>query len=182
MRALVEVASQAWWLLEPGIGDVNRVRRLQMLCYRSAVEGEKTAKAMGLASDEYHYYAETKTQVASYSEQLRLEIPRVDRSKGYAVYECGSERLPTSSYRVRAMFDDVDLPSVYPHFSRYSHGDPFVLWREFALTAAYDAEPRYSPVINEGSFRNAVTVASYALHPPGSPPLTCPASGSTSRV
>jgi hypothetical protein len=166
VRALVEVASQAWWLLEPGIGHVNRVRRLQALRYRSAVEGEKTAKAMGLAADEYHLYVETEAQVARYSEQLQLEIPRVDGSKGYTVYECGSERLPTPSYRVIAMFDGVDLPSVYRHFSGYSHGDPFVLWREFVLTAAGDTGPRYSPVINEDSFKGVVAVASYGLHPP----------------
>jgi hypothetical protein len=40
-RALVEVASQAWWLLEPGIGHANRVRRLLALRCRSAREGEK---------------------------------------------------------------------------------------------------------------------------------------------
>jgi hypothetical protein len=33
-RALVEVAGQAWWLLEPGIGHVGRLERPQILRYR----------------------------------------------------------------------------------------------------------------------------------------------------
>lgn len=166
VRALVEVASQAWWLLEPDIGHVNRVRRLQALRYRGAVEAENAAKADGLSPDEYHLYAETKLQVHKYSEELQLELPRLDKSKGYRVYECGDQRLPTARYRVEQMFSGVDLPSVYPVFSGYSHGETYALWREFVLAAADESQTRYGPVLNEDSFRGVVAVAAYALHPP----------------
>jgi len=164
-RALAEVASQAWWLLEPDIGHVNRVRRLQALRYRGAVEVENAAKADGLSPDEYHLYAETKLQVEEYSDQLQLERPRLDTSKRYPIYECGGQRLPTARYRVEQMFSAIDLSSVYPVFSGYSHGETFALWREFVLMAAESSQLRYSPVLNEDSFRGVVSVASYALHP-----------------
>jgi hypothetical protein len=64
------------------------------------------------------------------------------------------------------MFADIDLPSVYPIFSGYSHGELFALLREFEQTVRGDLGPRYRSVTNETSFLGAVAVASYALHPP----------------
>jgi hypothetical protein len=97
-RALVEVASQTWWLLEPDIGHVRRVRRLQTFRYRSALEGEKAAKADGATADEYWTYTETTAQVEQCSRDLALETPYVDRSKRWPVYVCCTERLPTASW------------------------------------------------------------------------------------
>ncbi|HEV2403428.1 MAG TPA: hypothetical protein VGS08_04455 [Candidatus Saccharimonadales bacterium] len=65
------------------------------------------------------------------------------------------------------MFKSIDLPSVYPVFSGYSHREPFALWREFELAMDGTQQLCRNPTINEQSFRNAVGVASYALHPPG---------------
>lgn len=38
-RAVAEVCSQAWWLLESKVGARGRVERLQCLRFRSAIEG-----------------------------------------------------------------------------------------------------------------------------------------------
>lgn len=166
VRSLVEVASQAWWLLEPGIGHVNRVRRVLALRYRSATEGEKAAQADAIPLDEYHLYTETKAQVEEHAQELGLELPGVDNSKPWRVYFCGSERLPTHGYRVRQMLKDIDVPSVYNIFSGYTHGELFTLWREFELAAIGTQQLGRNPMINEQSFRNAMGIASYALHPP----------------
>src|SRR6266851_5122 len=156
VRALVEVASQAWWLLEPDIGHVRRVRRVQALRYRSAVEGEKAAHADGVPPDEYSHYTETKAQVEHYAQALGLEAPGIDTSKPWRVYVCGSERLPTASHRVKELLKDIDLPSVYSIFSGYSHGELYTQWREFEL--AMDGTQQFcgNPTVNEQSFRNAV--------------------------
>jgi hypothetical protein len=166
VRALVEVASQAWWLLEPGIGHVKRVRRVQALRYRSAVDGEKAARADELSPDEYHIYTETKAQVEQYAQALGLEDPGIDTSKPWRVYVCGSERLPTASHRVKELLKDIDLPSVYSIFSGYSHGELYTQWLEFELDMDGTQQLCRNPIINEQSFRNAVGIASYALHPP----------------
>jgi hypothetical protein len=91
----------------------------------------------------------------------------VDRSKQWTVYVCGSERLPTPRKRVEMLFSGIDLPSVYPVFSGYSHGEVFALLRDFELLAQGDLGTHYRSVVNEDSFKGAVAVASYALYPPG---------------
>lgn len=166
-RALVEGASQSWWLLEPEIGHVKRVARSVVLRYRSACEGEKAATADGVSADKHPDYTETKAQVEQYANGLGLGGLSVDRSKGWIVYVCGNERLPTASWRVKKLFSGIDLPSVYPIFSGYSHGEVFTLLRDFESPARGNVGMHYRAVVNEDSFKGAVAVASYALYPPG---------------
>jgi hypothetical protein len=166
-RALAEAASQAWWLLEPGIGHVKRVARPVALRYRSACEGEKAATADGVPADEHPGYTETTAQVEQYAHALDLGRPSVDRSKPWTVYVCGTERLPTASWRIKELFSGIDLPSIYPVFSGYSHGELFALLRDFELLTHGDLGMHYRAVVNEESFKGAVAVASYALYPPG---------------
>ena len=166
-RALAEAASQAWWLLEPGIGHVKRVARSVALRYRSACEGEKAATADGVPAEGHPGYTETKAQVEQYAHALGLGSLSVDRSKPWTVYVCDSTRLPTASWRVNELFSGIDLPSVYPVFSGYSHGELFALLRDFELLARGDLGLHYRSVVNEDSFKGAVAVASYALYPPG---------------
>lgn len=165
-RALVELASQAWWLLEPDIGHVSRVERMIAIRFRSAREGEKTASADGVPVEVHHTYTETTKQVAEYAKGLGLQAPRVDTSKPWRVFVCGNEMLPTASWRIKEMFADIDLPSVYALFSGYSHGELFALLREFERTVRGDLGTHYRSVTNQKSFIGAVAVASYALHPP----------------
>lgn len=162
-RALVEVAGQAWWLLEPGIGHVGRVERLQILRYRNAVEGQRSAEADGVPETAYGEYTETTVQVEGYSRRLGLAVPAW--SKDDRTYICGNERLPSATGLVRGLFDKVDVPSVYNLCSGYAHGHPFALWREYAEEVV-DGALRYRPLVNDESFKGAVAMASYALYPP----------------
>ncbi len=75
-RALVDVASQAWWLLEPEIGHVARVCRHEVVRHRSAVEGQRAAKADGLAEADYRVYTETTGQLEERSRALNLPEPQ----------------------------------------------------------------------------------------------------------
>ena len=163
-RALVEVAGQVWWLLEPGIGHVGRVERLQIVRYRSAVEGQRAAKADGVPEAAYDQYTETTAQVEAYSRKLGLAVPAW--SKADRTYVCGNEKLPSATCLVRGLFDKVDVPSVYNLYSGYTHGHPFALWREYTEEVVGNAL-RYRPLVNEESFKGAVAIASYALYPPG---------------
>jgi hypothetical protein len=159
-RALVEVAGQVWWLLEPGIGHVGRIERLQILRFRSAVEGQRAAEADGLPAAMYGQYTETTAQVEDSSRRLDLVVPAW--SKRDRAYICGNEQLPSAASLVRGLFDMVDVPSVYNLYSGYAHGHAFALGREHVQDSM-----SYQPLVNEDSFKGAVAVASYALYPPG---------------
>lgn len=162
-RSVAETASQAWWLLESGIGGKRRVQRLQALRFRSACEGEKAAKVDGAIADQYGRYTETTQVVESYSQTLGLDVPRRDGR----VYVCGEERLGTPSHRVPAMFADVDVPSVYNLQSGYPHGELFALRQGFELTDEGARFPHARPLQSAEAFTAAVAVASYSLYPPG---------------
>jgi hypothetical protein len=162
-RSLAEMASQAWWLLEPEIGCAQRVRRLQALRYRSASQGEQAARADGAERHEYHYYTETTDEVEQYSRALGLEVPSRDKF----VYVCGEERLETASRRVVAMFADVDVPSVYNLYSGFPHGELFALQQGFEVSGESDGLRYFRPVLTNDAFKGAVAIASYALYPPG---------------
>jgi len=161
-RSLTEMTSQAWWLLDPGIGHIGRVRRLQALRYRSADEGQRAAAADGVPEDERYLYTETISQVGEYSRRLDLEAP----SKDGRVYVCGSERLRSASRRVKYMFGEVDVAGVYNLYSAFSHGELFALWQGFEKTTEGSQHIHYRPAVNEESFKGAVAVASYALYAP----------------
>lgn len=162
-RALAEVAGQAWWLLEPGIGHVGRVERFQLLRFRSAVEGERAASADGVPDADFGRYTETTTHVQDHSRRLGLAVP--DWSKRDRVYACGNEQLPSALSLVRGLFEKIDVPSVYNLYSGYAHGHSFALGREHAQEATDVLG--YQPLVNEDSFKGAVAMASYALYPPG---------------
>ncbi len=155
-RALVEVASQAWWLLEPDIEHVNRVERMIAMRYRSARQGEKTAIADGVPVEAHPTYTETTKQVAEYAKGLGLQAPRLDSSKPWQVLVCGNERLPTASWPIKEMFADIDLPSVYSLFSGCSHGkvcpEPAVA---FVTKKGYDYGYGYGFIRSESAARSS---------------------------
>lgn len=162
-RALVEIVSQTWWLLEPEIGHLKRVRRLQALRYRSAVEGQLAASADGIPEEDHHLYTETTAQVEKYSQSLDLEVPYKD---GY-VCVCGTERLKSPSRRINDMFKEVDVPSVYNIYSGFSHGELFALWQGYEIGTDDRQADYYLPAINELSFQGAVSMVTYALSAAG---------------
>ncbi len=160
LRPLVEVASQAWWLLEPEIGAVARVARMQAVRYRSAVEGERVAKMMEVPENQVHLHTERVQQVADYSRGLGLDVPGKD---GYA-YVCAGERLPTPTYRVQQMFAEVDVPGVYNLYSGFTHGELFALWQAFEPGPRIDGHLHYFPAVAEEAFGGVVAVAAWTLY------------------
>lgn len=160
-RSLVETANQAWWLLDPQIGFIDRVRRLQALRWRSALEGERAAEADGASPDQYASYTDTLANVERDSRELGLEIPE---RAAHGVYVCGTQRLPTPSCRVPQMFAAVDVPSVYNLFSGFTHGELFALRRVFEPADIEGYAIRRKATSDEELFKGAVAVAVYALN------------------
>jgi hypothetical protein len=160
VRPLVEVGSQAWWLLEPGIGAVARVERMQAVRYRSAEQGERVVKAMGIPAEEYHLHIETTERVLDYSRKLGLAPP----TKSGLAYACGSQRLPSPTYRVQMMFTEIDVPGIYNLYSGFTHGELYALWQAFEPGPRIDGHLHYFPAVAPEAFRGAVAVISWALY------------------
>jgi hypothetical protein len=163
-RSLVEVVSDAWWMFDPEVSYVQRVQRLLAVRHRSAIQGERAAKADDAPAGRY---GETQNEVEEYSRMLGLDAPGMER---WGVFVCGSQRLPTATARVRQMFADVDVPSVYNLYSGFSHGELFALERAFERQAGIKPDqPMYwQPITDEEVLKGAVSVAAYALNQAGS--------------
>lgn len=156
-RSIAEVCSQAWWLLESGVGARGRVERLQCLRLRSAIEGERAAEADGIDRADWPRYTETQAQVREYSRKLGLAEPRRD---GY-VHVCGSQRMPSVSRMVPAMLSEVGVEGAYNIHSGFAHGEIFALWQGFGHS---DDGRLIRPVVNERTLQGAVAVAARALY------------------
>lgn len=104
--------------------------------------------------------------MAAYAQALGVGAPSIDRSKSWTVYVCGTERLSTATWLVKELFSGVDLASVYPIFSGYSHGELFALLREFELVSQGNFGAHYRGIVNEDTIKGAVAVAAYALYSP----------------
>lgn len=158
-RSIAEVCSQAWWLLEPGVGARGRVERLQCLRLRSAIEGERAAEADGIEQADWHEYTETQSQVAEFSRKLGLDNPQRD---GYALV-CGCQPMPSVSRNVAAMLSDVGVEAAYNIHSGFAHGEIFALWQGFE----HSGDRRLiRPVVKEPTLEGAVAVAVRALYCP----------------
>jgi Family of unknown function (DUF5677) len=159
-RALVEAASQTWWLCEPGIGVRRRVMRMAALRHRGAINGEQAAHNDGVAEHDYSRYTETISQVTAWAAELGL--PK-QAKEGYA-YVCGGERLPSASRRVADMLANLDIPSLYNLYSAYPHGEIFALRRGFeVIDDGHGFHVR--PIPDEEGLRGAVAVAGFTLAP-----------------
>lgn len=100
--------------------------------------------------------------VEDYSRSLGMAVPARQRRS----YVCGTQQLPPISRRVIDMFREIDVPSVYGHYSAFSHGDVSALQQGFQETRAPDGHRFYRPVIDEDTIKGAVAAASWALYPP----------------
>lgn len=157
-RAAAEVCSQAWWLLEPGVGARGRAERLQCLRLRSALEGEQAAKADGIDEADWHEYTERQELVHEYSRKLGLDDPRKDR---YA-FVCGTQGMPSVSRNVAAMLSDVGVEGAYKFHSGFAHGELFALWQGFERGNGR----LLRPVIKAGTLQGAIAVAARSLYCP----------------
>jgi hypothetical protein len=125
VRAALEAAAQAWWLLEPGIGGRSRVARLYVLRRSSASRLEQTAQKMDLASAA-GYGAEVQQLDALYQDQLGL-APTLS-SKGNWV---GCEKQMAFDYttRVKAFMEQIGQDPAAGPYAYYCGASHAELWR-----------------------------------------------------
>jgi hypothetical protein len=162
LRSIVDAASQAWWLLEPDIGLVARVRRMQAIRFRNASQGEWVARKLKIPLEEFRHYTETTEQVAEFSRRLSLEEP----SRRKDAYMCGDQELPRPMSRASAIFADVEALTVFDLYLSFMQGELFSLWQAFEPGPALEGRLEHHLVIDEDAFLAAVAVISRALQAP----------------
>jgi len=116
-RSALEAASQAWWLLEPGIGAQRRVARLLLVRAGSARRLEETAKVLGFVPGDY---GETAEAVRRYGADLGLELVSVDGGKRWV---CGVDELPGYTARARDFERALRAVGSYSIYSGAAHAE-----------------------------------------------------------
>ena len=121
-RAAMEAGSQAFWLLEPGIGARRRVARFMLI---RAVGAQRRAEEVtrtdpGQAS----LYGETPEQAAEVAAHygLACEYRPYRRGRG-GEWWCEDDKLPGYTERNRMLEDAMLTPAAYSIYSAALHAD-----------------------------------------------------------
>jgi hypothetical protein len=126
-RAGVEAASQAWWLLEPGVGARNRVVRLFLLYRASARALDGVAQQLPpLSSPPPGTYGAAVSQLdARFVTDLGI-APVTGAGNARAPLACEGQTLPGYTKRAKQFADDLDIKGIYSYYSGGAHVE---LWR-----------------------------------------------------
>lgn len=116
-RSALEAGSQAWWLLEPGIGAQRRVARFLLVRARSARAVQDTAKTLGVKPGDY---GETVATVLEHAAALGFEL--VSAGKGRR-WSCGVDELPSYTARARAFEQALRTRGSYGIYSGSAHAE-----------------------------------------------------------
>jgi hypothetical protein len=138
-RAAIEAASEAWWLAEPSVGALVRVRRLQLIRFASAENLEKTVRELGRtepASD----FGETTPDVIAECTNLGISTPT---RSGRGPLTCDGEKLPSYTARAKEFLNAMGAPGVYAIYSGTAHAEIYAMYRSFQQTGTAGGEPRF---------------------------------------
>jgi hypothetical protein len=116
-RAALEAGSQAWWLLEPGIGAKRRVGRLLLIRMRSACAVRDTSRQLGVHPADY---GETVEIVRQQAGALGLELVSADGARRWS---CGVDELPSYTARARAFEQALRTCGSYGIYSGSAHAE-----------------------------------------------------------
>jgi hypothetical protein len=147
VRAAMEAASQAWWLLEPGIGARRRVIRSILIRASSArYLGQAVRKIdpAGKVSD----YGEDQAMVRAYAKDLGLTyICNSDK------IECETEDLPGYTARATEFEKAVGVSAAYKIYSGAAHAELYLVMQSWRPTAAAGGS---APLLERWPEREAV--------------------------
>lgn len=127
-RAAMEAGSQAYWLLEPGIGARRRVIRFMLLRASGAQHrAEEVSKTDADAAD---LYGETPERAAEIAGRLGLECEYRPQGKHRGEWWCEDEKMPGYTQRNRALEEAMLTPGAYSIYSAALHAE----WHSVAGT------------------------------------------------
>ena len=116
-RSALEAGSQAWWLLELGIGAQRRVARLLLIRAGSARRLQETATILCLVAGDY---GETVEAVRQYGADLGLDLVSADGGKRWV---CGVDELPGYTARARDFERALKALGSYSIYSGAAHAE-----------------------------------------------------------
>ena len=128
-RSALEAASQAWWLLEPDIGERVRVERSFGVRLRSARDTLRVLGELGVPASD----------IAA-SEQRKNEVLRQAAARGIAVHRRNGQpvglksSVPAKGELVAAILEEIDFgigKGFYSFLAGISHADPWALHQFF---------------------------------------------------
>jgi len=120
-RAAMEAGSQAFWLLEPGIGARRRVARFMLIRASGARHRAKQVKLTdpGAAGS----YGETPEQAAALAEGLGLRCEYRAQGHYRGEWWCEDQRLPGYTERNRMLEDAMFTAAAYSIYSGAIHAE-----------------------------------------------------------
>jgi hypothetical protein len=116
-RSALEAGSQAWWLLEPGLGAQRRVARFLLIRAGSARRMQETATILGHVPRDY---GETVEAVRQYAADLGIDLVSVDGGKRWV---CGLDELPGYTARARDFERALKALGSYSIYSGSAHAE-----------------------------------------------------------
>lgn len=141
-RAAMEAGSQAFWLLEPGIGARRRVIRSVLVRAGSAANLKETVEAVdpGAAISDY---GEDPTMVEAYGRELGVAYTKKKDQYGRKALECEGDRLPSYTARAVALERGMQMSAGYRIYSGAAHAELYSVmqaWRRTTPGAAASLE------------------------------------------
>jgi len=131
-RSALEAGSQAWWLLEPGIGAQRRVARFLLIRAGSARRMQDTATILGFVAADY---GETVAGVRQVGADLGLDLVSADGGKRWV---CGVDELPSYTARARDFERALKAPGSYSIYSGAAHAQWHAIISGWQLAASAD--------------------------------------------
>lgn len=120
-RAAMEAGSQAFWLLEPGIGARRRVARFMLL--RAAGARHRSEQVKLTDPGATSLYGETPEQAAALAGSLGLRCEYTPKDKYRGDWRCEDQRLPGYTQRSKALETAMLSPAAYSIYSGAAHAE-----------------------------------------------------------
>jgi hypothetical protein len=130
----MEAGSQAFWLLEPGVGARRRVIRSILVRAGSAANLEETVKAVDPAAA-ISDYGEDPAMIEAYGRSLGVAYARKKDQYGTKALECEGDRLPTYTARAVALETSMQMSAGYRIYSGAAHAELYSVMQSWRKTS-----------------------------------------------
>jgi hypothetical protein len=139
-RAAMEAGSQAFWLLEPGIGARRRVIRSVLVRAGSAANLKETVEAVDPA-ETVSNYGEDPAMIEAYAQGLGLAYTEKKDQHGRKALECEGHRLPSYTSRAVALETAMKMSAGYRIYSGAAHAELYSVMQAWRSTTPAAAAP-----------------------------------------
>ncbi|HEY2265367.1 MAG TPA: hypothetical protein VGI96_22275 [Streptosporangiaceae bacterium] len=163
-RAAMEAGSQAFWLLEPGIGARRRVIRSVLVRAGSAANLKETVEAVDPA-ETVSAYGEDPATIEAYAQGLALVYAAKKDQNGRKALECEGERLPTYTARAVALETGMKMSAGYRIYSGSAHAELYSVMQSWRKTTSGMAAPLERWCDREAVWAAALASAGFVMMP-----------------